>query len=112
MEHLFCGLVALRTWLAARRLAWLVALRAWLGVCFLRLETLETLETPETLETLVLFRFGPKTGVFLVQKRNETPETLETPILRVNRASRGEKAYPLPLPEGMPTPSPSLKGRV
>ena len=38
-------------------------------------ETLETPETPETLETPVLFRFGPKTGVFLVQKRNETPET-------------------------------------
>ena len=75
----------------------------------MRLETLETLETPETLGTLetpVLFRFGPKTGVFLVQKRNETPETpetpetLETPILRVNRALRGEKAYPRPLPEG------------
>ena len=27
----FCGLAALRTWLAARRHAWLVALRAWLG---------------------------------------------------------------------------------
>ena len=31
--------------------------------------------TLETLETPVLFRFGPKSGGFLVQKRNETPET-------------------------------------
>ena len=71
---------------------------------FLRLETLETLETPgtaETLETPVLFRFGPKTGDFLVQNRNETPETPETlgtPILWVSRAWRGEKAYPRPPP--------------
>ena len=40
-----------------------------------------------------LFRFGPKPGGFVIQKRNETPETpetpetLETPILRVNHAS-------------------------
>ena len=26
-----------------------------------------------------LFGFGPKSGGFVVQKRNETPETLETP---------------------------------
>ena len=26
----------------------------------------------------VLFGFGPKSGCFVVQKRNETPETLET----------------------------------
>ena len=27
----------------------------------------------------VLFGFGPKSGGFVVQKRNETPETPETP---------------------------------
>ena len=34
-----------------------------------------TLGTLGTLETPILFGFGPKTGGFLVQKRNETPET-------------------------------------
>ena len=83
-----------------------------------------TLETPETLETPVLFRFGPKTGVFLVQKRNETPETPETlgtlgtPFLWVSRAShlvsRSQArlvSRASRLVRGKPTPSPSLKGR-
>ena len=34
LKHLFCGLAARRlAWLAALR-AWLAALRAWLEVCF------------------------------------------------------------------------------
>ncbi|MGM9868308.1 MAG: hypothetical protein ACI30R_01605 [Sodaliphilus sp.] len=55
----------LRTWLATRKLARLVALRAWLEISCLpetpeTLETLETLETPETFETPIERKRKPK----------------------------------------------------
>ena len=74
LKHLFCGLAALRTWLAARRLAWLVALRAWLG----DLVDAEHLEQLKHLKHLFCSDLDQKWAIFWSKSEIETPETPET----------------------------------